>query len=157
MTKTRIPAAYVAARLRGASIDPAVVAAFKPALAEAFSAVNGTGTAFTLGASDAILMAVETERRLADKGVPKALRGGASITVTSAGPRANSYKSGVAGTRYTLLRNSKGDWLLDEVERATVRPWTYRREVLAVTAAARDAIVRHAMVGVFITETRPQV
>jgi hypothetical protein len=165
-----IPAAYITARIEGPTgiyrgcpealrvereaahtsrLAP-MLDAFLLAMADAFAAVNGKADSFTLSATDAINAAVDAEKMLADKGVPKASRGGTCYTVSSAGPSANAYRHAAIGTRYTLRRNTKGHWLLDSVDRISVYPKQTRRETLTVTPAARDAIVRHALAGIEI-------
>lgn len=161
-TTPTIPAAYTTTRDNGPATRSdasraehvatlgAMLDTFCPALIDAFAAVNGKADSFTLNSSDAITASIDAEKALASKGVPKALRAGTHYTVSSAGPAANAYKYGAIGTRFTLRRNTKGDWSLVSVERITVHPKQSGREYLTVTLAARDAIIRQALDGVAI-------
>lgn len=124
-----------------------LLAAFRPALEEAFTAVNGRAGSFTLCASDAIAAAIKAESTMAARGIPKVLRGGTCYTVSSAGPTANAYKYAAAGTSFTLRRDSKGAWALVEVVRTVVQPKQPAREYYTISPAARDALVRQALVG----------
>ena len=150
-TAPTIPAAYITA---APSVDAAILApmidTFRPALRAAFTAVNGKADSFTLSSLDAMSAAIDAEKALATKGVPKALRAGTHYTVSSAGPGANAYKHGAIGTRFTLRRNSRGDWSLANVARIIVHPKHPGREYLTVTPAARDAIVRKALDGLAV-------
>jgi hypothetical protein len=154
-TAPTIPAAYIDLRAKPRADVAALSASldtFRPALEEAFGAVNGRASSFTLGASDAIAAAIDAEHLLAVKGVPRTLRGGSSYTVSSSGPGANAYHHAAIGTRFTLVRDSKGSWKLDAVARINVFPKQPRRETLTVSPAARDAIHKAAMNGIDVRE-----
>lgn len=155
-----IPAAYINARMRPLSWSYTqdaktrdlceLLETFEDAIVEAFRAANARASSFTLTSPEAVNLAVETEERLASLGVPKADRSGATITRSSAGPSANSYKYSAAGTSFTLRRNSKGDYELVEVKRITVYPRQAERTHLTVSEKARNAIVRHALDGISV-------
>ena len=159
-TQTMIPADYIKLRMTALGFEMpatkeariertvALVAAFRPALESAFSAVNGKADAFTLNASDAITLAIETEQRLAAMGVPKGDRSGVVVTMSSAGPDASAYKHRAIGTKFSLRRDSKGSWALVDVTRIDVFPKQTAKSLLTVSAAARDAIIRNAMDGI---------
>lgn len=157
-----IPAAYVTERLRSVTWPydkdqqlvrlATMLGHFSGPVKEAFAEVNGKASSFTLGSTDAIELAVATERRLAEMGVPKAARAGVIVTQPSAGPTANAYKYDAVGTRFVLRRNSKGDYILQGVERITVWPREAGGINLVVSPAARDAIVNKALEGI---ETLP--
>lgn len=158
-----IPAEFVAARMKPltwsyteakrAETLSGLLDGFRPALLAAFDAVNGRAGSFTLSTSDAINLAVETEERLAEMGVPKASRPGTVVTMSSAGPSASAYKYTATGTEFALRRNTKGDWLVERVARITVYPKQSSRTRLVVSQDARDAIVRRALDGI---DTHPQ-
>lgn len=157
-----IPAAYIALRESRVYTEAATAArkaelaamldSFKPALAAAFDAVNGRASSFTLGAADAVTLAIETESRLESLGVPKASRTGATVTCTSGGPSAKAYKYRAIGTRFTLRRSGKGDWTLTSVERVELHAKQSGRLALRVSSSARDAILRRAMDGITLLE-----
>jgi hypothetical protein len=134
----------------------AMYAEFKPAIAKALTDVNGKAGSFTLGVDEAISLAVDTERRLDRLGVPKAARGGTEAWIRSAGPSAKSYKYTVIGTELTIRRNTKGDYDLISVARASIHPKQPSGHRLTVSPAARDAIVRQAMDGITVHPTAPE-
>lgn len=145
-----IPAAYIAARMASRP-DPAKLAAllddFKPPLCEAVQRANGRADSFTFSASEIIILALEAERKLAESGIPKALRAGTILHATSAGPISKAYKYGAAGTTVTLSRTSTGAWIAARIERVTVWPGQPQRQTLHVNSEAAEAIRRKAMEG----------
>ena len=145
-----IPAAYIAARMAPRP-DPAKLAAlldkFKPALCEAVQRANGRADSFTFSASGIITLALDAERKMAESGIPKALRAGAILHATSAGPISKSYKYDAAGTTVTLSRTSTGAWIATQIKRVTVWPGQPRRQTLHVNPEAAEAIRRKAMEG----------
>lgn len=145
-----IPAAYLAARMASRP-DPAKLAAlldgFRPALCEAVQRANGRADSFTFSASDIIVLALDAERKLAESGIPKALRAGAILHATSAGPVSKSYKYDAAGTAVTISRTSTGAWVATRIERVTVRPGQPQRQTLHVSPLAAEAIRKKAMEG----------
>ena len=126
----------------------AMLAEFRPTLEAAFGAINGKASTFTLSASDAIALAVDTECRLAALAVPKVDRNKAEVMQRSAGPAASAYKNSAIGTAFTLRRDTKGNWLLAAVVRTEVFPKSPGSVRLTVSAAARDAIVKRALLGI---------
>jgi hypothetical protein len=135
----------------------ALVETMVPALAAVFDATNGKASSFTLGPSAAVQLAIDTEARLAALGVPKAERGGTVVTMSSGGPSANSYRYAAAGTSFSLRRDTKGSWSLVSCARIDVHPKQPARTLLRVSAAARDAIVRHALVGIEVAPSPADV
>jgi hypothetical protein len=121
---------------------------FRPAIEARMAAVNGRATSHTLGASDVIAAARETEARLEKLGVPKKARGGAELVLSSSAPTAAAYKYRAIGTLVTLRRDTKGSWLLVEARRIEMQPKQSSRSTLRVSAEARDAIVRRALDGI---------
>lgn len=149
-TRPIMDAAYIAARIRGVpQVDlTEMSASFRPAIEAAFATANGRATSFSLGYSDAVDLAIETEQRLEKLGVAKALRGGAIVTRSSSGPSANAYKYAAIGTSFSLRRNNRGDYILENVRRISVHPKEAGRWHLTVTQAALDAITRSALAGI---------
>lgn len=146
----KIPAAYIAARI-APQPNPAklvaLLAEFKPALCGAVQEANGRADSFTFSASDIISLALSAERNLADSGIAKALRAGAILHATSAGPASKSYKYVAIGTAATLNRTSAGAWIVTRIERAAVWPGQPQRQTLHVNPAAAEAIRKKAMEG----------
>lgn len=145
-----IPAAYLAARMAPRP-DTAKLAAlldtFHPALVAALGAVNGRADSFTFSASDIITRALEAEVKMAESGIPKALRAGAILHATSAGPSKKAYKYEAAGTSVTLSRTSAGAWVVTRIERARLWPGQPERQRLHISAQAADAVFKRAMEG----------
>ena len=84
---------------------------------------------------------------MARSGIPLALRGGAIVRARHAGPSAKAYKWPAKATIVTLTRDTKGQWFLTSIAATTVYPKGAAVMEVDISPAARDAVIKHAMVG----------
>ena len=131
-------AEVAAARAKlGAALDPAL------------EAVNGKATARTIHSYRSIIaVAARAEAQLADAGLPKAFRKGASLHYRPAGPAANAYKYKAQTTRLTIERRGTA-WYLTSVERDELYP--KQAELFSICIAPDQAeTIRKAAIRPFV-------
>lgn len=134
-----------------AELEPLRAAIAEP-IEAALVAVNGTATAHTLTTwRDVDDVTDRAERRLDRSDVPQSARVGVIVRYTPAGPAAKAYKYGAVATSIEAMRTASG-WWLTGVTRTTIRPRDPERFDIEVSPEARDAIIRHAMKGITVSE-----
>ena len=112
---------------------------------DALEAVNGKASTHTYTTADEIRdVAKIAEDQLAASGVPLAERAGCTITATSGGAVANSYKNRRNATRIILVRGS-GAWYLTEVVGTQIYPAGPGKPSIVLSDKAREAVIRSAL------------
>ncbi|MFA7281084.1 MAG: hypothetical protein WC100_13420 [Sterolibacterium sp.] len=94
-----------------------------------------------------VSFASEAEAKLAQLGIPKSYRLGATFLFRSSGPWAKAYKFGQGATMAELIRGGK-DWYLKSVIRTRVYP--LQRELRQLTLTLKqDAIAMEKLRGTY--------
>ena len=101
-------------------------------LSERLDQVQGRARVNLIDINDLIELANEAEERLAALGIAKSKRSHAAYSYRAAGPAARSYKYGQGATQVTLLRGSRG-WYVVNIERTKVYPQQKQLQRLDVT------------------------
>lgn len=111
----------------------------------ALAAVNGKAEAFTITSWWAVSeVAKEAEERLRVAGIPKAVRKGAKVLHTPAGPTATAYRYHVASTEIQITRGSS-DWYLTGVRAVTLYPRSAEKTTTTISPEQRAIIIDHAL------------
>jgi hypothetical protein len=116
----------------------------------ALDAVNGKAVSFTISSWHALVAVAEcAEKLLKQRGVATKSRNGAVCTYRPAGPQANAYKYDAISTTVEMTRGSTG-WFLTGCDGDSVSPRQKEKFVVAISLAARDQVIAHAMIGLAV-------
>ena len=113
--------------------------------------VNGKATAFTIQHYGELeRAAAQAEQKL--ENLPKALRSGARLHYTPAGPKKNSYKYAAKSTHVVMERGSTG-WFLVSVTAGLVQPKCTEKHAITITRAQAAALRLRATRDFFVADS----
>lgn len=105
--------------------------------------LNGKAESFTITTTDEVVkIAAKAEKQL--EALPKAMRKGAVVYFTPAGPTARSYKYAVKTTKLSMQRGASG-WFLTGISTVHVSPTRSEHMMIKISKAQAEEIQRRAI------------